>query len=109
MEQPQTRNQALLCDQYNHDSWHRQPCFALTRSSLYFGLLDSSFVRLKKTERELGKSGTGETFTDITCKFLQHKILNSTIIVGLEYPKLFNSRKLVPAKPILFMLRRIAG
>lgn len=102
-------DQALLCDQYNHDSWHRQPCFALTRSSLYFGLLDSSFVRLKKTERELGKSGTGETFTDITCKFLQHKILNSTIIVGLEYPKLFNSRKLVPAKPILFMLRRIAG
>lgn len=60
-----------LCDPQSRDGWRGQPRFALTRSSLYFGLLDSSFVRLKKVGRELGDGRTGETVTDIRQKFLQ--------------------------------------
>lgn len=75
-ERPWTCDPALLCDRQSRDGWRRQPRFALTRSSLYFGLLDSSFVRLKKAERELGEGGIGEIVTDIKCKFLQDTMLN---------------------------------
>lgn len=67
---------AQLCDRQGRDGQHGQPRFALTRSSLYFGLLDSSFVRLKKAERELGEGGIGEIITDIKCKFLPDTMLN---------------------------------
>jgi len=59
-ERSRTCDPALLRGRQSCDGRRRQPRFALTRSSLYFGLLDSSFVRLKKAERELGEGGIAE-------------------------------------------------
>lgn len=83
-EKTQRCDPALLCAAHSHSSWAQQACSALTRSSLYFGLLDSSFVRLKKAERELGKGRAEEMVTDIKHTFLQQMILIYSCCGGTE-------------------------
>lgn len=95
----QTCDPALLCAVHSRSSRAQQACSALTRSSLYFGLLDSSFVRLKKAERELGKGRAEETVTDIKHTFLQHKILNLLLSWrNSKHPKPFKSRNVVSSE-----------
>lgn len=42
-----------------------------TRSSLYFGLLDSSFVRLEKSEREIGNKNICRKLSEVTVWTIQ--------------------------------------
>lgn len=98
-ENTQICDPALPCAVHSHSSWAQQAYSALTRSSLYFGLLDSSFVRLKKAERELGKGRAEKMVTDIKHTFLQHKILNLLLLWrNSEHPRSFKSRNVVSSK-----------